>query len=50
MLGLDDIRFHWMLSDSIYMAGGAVIAWIWPEAVNEDFDFYLEQECNKSVK
>lgn len=38
---LDDIRFHWLLGNNSYIAGGAVLAWIMSESFNNDTDFFF---------
>lgn len=43
-LGLDDIRFHWLCSDRVYLAGGAALNWIMSENKNEDIDFFFKNE------
>lgn len=40
-LGLNDIRFHWLLSDNVYIAGGAVLSWVYPEISSGDTDFFF---------
>ena len=40
-MGLDDIRFHWMLGPNVFLAGGAVLEWIDSEFASKDFDFYF---------
>jgi hypothetical protein len=40
-MGLDDIRFHWLLSNKTYISGGSALNWIWGEHKNEDFDFFF---------
>ncbi len=41
-MGIDDIRFHWLLGDNNFMAGGNVLNWIWGENKNEDVDFFFK--------
>lgn len=41
-MGLSDIRFHWLLGDNNFMAGGNVLNWIWGENKNEDVDFFFK--------
>src|SRR5574337_405011 len=45
-LGLDDIRFHWMLTDKAYLAGGCCLNWIWGENKNEDIDFFFAHKTH----
>lgn len=40
-MGLDDLRFSWLLSPRTMIAGGAVMNWIWGESTNEDIDFFF---------
>lgn len=40
-MGLDNIRFDWLLTDRIFLAGGSVLNWIWNENKNEDIDFFF---------
>lgn len=40
-MGLQDIRFDWLLTDKVFLAGGAVLNWVWGENKNEDIDFFF---------
>jgi hypothetical protein len=40
-MGLEDIRFNWLLGKNNYMAGGLVLNWINSEQKNDDVDFYF---------
>ena len=40
-LGREDIRFHWLLSDKAYLAGGSCLNWVWGENKNEDYDLFF---------
>lgn len=42
-MGAEDMRFHWLLTEKLYMAGGSVLNWVWGENKNEDFDFFLTE-------
>lgn len=41
-MGLEDIRFHWLLGDNNFIAGGSVLNWVWQESKNEDTDFFFK--------
>lgn len=40
-MGLSDIRFDWLLTDKVFLAGGSVLNWVWGETKNEDIDFFF---------
>jgi hypothetical protein len=41
MMGLDDLRLHWMTTSTAFQAGGAVLNWVLRETKNEDIDFFF---------
>lgn len=43
-LGLPDLRMHWALNESIYIAGGSVLSWI--DGINNigDIDFFFKDK------
>ena len=41
-MGLEDIRFGWLLGENNFLAGGSVLNWIWQENTNEDTDFFFK--------
>lgn len=43
-MGLEDLRFHWLLGEKNYIAGGSVLNWIWQENTQEDTDFFFEDK------
>jgi len=43
-MGLDDIRFDWLLSPGSCIAGGSVLAWILRENNSTDVDFFFADE------
>jgi hypothetical protein len=45
-MGLENIRFDWLLTDKIYIAGGSTLNWIWNEKKNEDIDFFFATPDN----
>jgi hypothetical protein len=43
-MGLDDIRFHWMLGERNHLAGGSVLAWVTSETNTGDWDLFFEDK------
>lgn len=41
VMGLDSLRLDWLLGKENFIAGGAVLNWIWGEDKNEDTDFFF---------
>lgn len=41
-MGLEDMRFAWLLGENNFIAGGAVMNWVWQEGKNEDVDFFFK--------
>lgn len=41
---IDDIDMHWLTSYNGYIAGGAVLNWVWQENTNRDIDFFFVSE------
>jgi len=41
-MGLDDIRFNWLITDKNYIAGGSVLSWITQRPNDGDTDFYFK--------
>jgi hypothetical protein len=40
-MGLDDIRFHWMLGKANCLAGGSVLAWVTSQPNTGDYDLFF---------
>lgn len=48
-IGLEPMRFQWMLGETNLLAGGSVLNWIWQENKNQDTDFFFKSEDNVEV-
>jgi hypothetical protein len=45
-MGLEDIRFHWLLGQRNMLAGGSVLAWITDQPNTGDYDLFFTNKTN----
>jgi hypothetical protein len=44
IMGLEDLRLHWLLNNNIVIAGGAVLGWILGTKNEGDIDFFFKDK------